>query len=135
MSHHRRVLATTLGPVLAFLALAAQAQAQDLEAGQRSFNKCRACHQVGEAAKNLVGPHLNGMFGRKTGSVEGYSYTDANKNANITWDEKTFSEYIVDPKGKIPGTKMAFAGLKNPQQITDLIAYLKQFDATGKKAQ
>ena len=86
-------------------------------------------------AKNLVGPQLNGMFGRKTGTVEGYNYTDANKNANITWDEKTFSEYIVDPRGKIPGTKMAFAGLKNPQQVTDLIAYLKQFDATGKKAQ
>lgn len=112
-----------------------QAWAQSAEAGERVYLQCRACHQVGEAAKNLVGPHLNGMFGRKTGSVEGYSYTDANKNANITWDEKTFSEYIIDPKGKIPGTKMAFAGLKNPQQVTDLIAFLKQFDATGKKAQ
>ena len=109
------------------------AWAQSPEAGERVFAQCRACHQVGEAARNLVGPTLNGMFGRKTGAVEGYSYTEANKNANITWDEATFRDYIIDPKGKIPGTKMAFAGVKNPQQVTDLIAYLKQFDAGGKK--
>ena len=112
-----------------------KAWAQSAEAGERVYLQCRACHQVGENAKNLVGPQLNGLFGRKTGMVEGYSYTDANKNANIAWDEKTFSEYIVDPKGKIPGTKMVVAGIKNPQQVTDLIAYLKQFDASGKKAQ
>ena len=111
------------------------AWAQSAEAGERVFAQCRACHQVGESARNLVGPQLNGMFGRKTGSVEGYSYTEANKNANITWDDATFRDYIIDPKGKIPGTKMAFAGVKNPQQVTDLIAYIKQFDATGKKAQ
>jgi len=112
-----------------------RAWAQSAESGERVFAQCRACHQVGEAARNLVGPQLNGIFGRKSGSVEGYSYTDANKNANITWDDATFREYIIDPKGKVPGTKMAFAGVKNPQQVTDLITYLKQFDATGKKAQ
>jgi cytochrome c len=112
-----------------------KAWAQSAEAGERVYGQCRSCHQVGENAKNLVGPELNGLFGRKSGAVVGYSYTDANKNSNITWDEATFREYIVDPKGKIPGTKMAYAGLKNPQQVTDLIAYLKQFDATGKKAQ
>ena len=116
-------------------AATSQAWAQSAEAGERVYAQCRACHQVGEGARNLVGPQLNGMFGRKSGTIAGYSYTDANKNANITWDDKTFSDYIVDPKGKIPGTKMAFAGLKNPQQVTDLIAFLKQFDATGKKAQ
>jgi cytochrome c len=112
-----------------------QSWAQSAEAGERVYAQCRACHQVGETAKNLVGPQLNGMFGRKSGTVDGYNYTDANKNSNITWDVKTFSEYIVDPRGKIPGTKMAFAGIKNPQQVEDLIAYLKQFDSTGKKAQ
>jgi cytochrome c len=112
-----------------------EAWAQSAEAGERVYAQCRACHQVGETAKNLVGPQLNGMFGRKSGTVEGYNYTDANKNSNITWDVKTFSEYIVDPRGKIPGTKMAFAGLKNPQQVEDLIAYLKQFDTSGKKVQ
>jgi cytochrome c len=111
------------------------ALAQSAEAGERVYAQCRACHQIGENAKNLVGPQLNGMFGRKSGTIEGYNYTDANKNSNITWDEATFREYIVDPKGKIPGTKMAFAGIKNPQQVTDLIAYIKQFDATGKKTQ
>jgi cytochrome c len=114
---------------------ASETWAQSAEAGERVYAQCRACHQVGETAKNLVGPQLNGMFGRKSGTVEGYNYTDANKNSNITWDVKTFSEYIVDPRGKIPGTKMAFAGLKNPQQVEDLIAYLKQFDASGKKVQ
>ena len=122
-------------PLLAalLLALPAAARAQDLEAGQRSFNKCRACHQVGEGAKNLVEPHLNGLFGRKAGAVEGYNYTEANKNSGITWDEAVFAEYIKDPKGKIPGTKMVFAGIKNEKEIGDLTAFLKQYDKDGKK--
>ena len=124
---------------IVFLALcilttsAGQSLAQDAAAGERVFAQCRACHQVGEGAKSIVGPELNGLFGRKTGSVEGYSYSEVNRNANITWDKKTFAEYIVDPKGKIPGTKMVYPGLKNPKQVEDLIAYLQQFDATGKK--
>ena len=109
------------------------ANAQDLSAGERSFNKCRACHQVGETAKNGVGPELNGLFGRHTGAVEGYSYSAANKGANITWDEATFAEYIKDPKGKIPGTKMVFAGIKYEKEVADLTAFLKQFGKDGKK--
>lgn len=109
------------------------ASAQSPEAGEKVFSQCRACHQVGETAKNIVGPQLNGLFARKSGAVEGYAFTEANKNANITWDDASFREYIADPKGKIPGTKMAYAGLKNPQQISDLTAYLKQFDASGKR--
>ena len=115
------------------LTVQAGAQAQDIEAGQRSFNKCRACHQVGEGAKNLVGPHLNGLFGRKAGTVEGYNYTEANKNSGIVWDEAVFAEYIRDPKAKIPGTKMVFAGIRNDKEIGDLTAFLKQYDAAGKK--
>ncbi len=118
---------------LSFAAGAAPALAQDLDAGQRSFNKCRACHQVGEGAKNTIGPMMNGLFGRKSGTIEGYSYTDANKNSGITWDEAVFAEYIRDPKAKIPGTKMVFAGIKGDQEIKDLTAYLKQFAADGKK--
>ena len=109
------------------------AQAQDAAAGERVFAQCRACHQVGETAKNAVGPVLNGLFGRKAGTVEGYSYSPANKNSGLTWDEATFRDYIKDPKAKIPGTKMVYAGLKDEQRINDLIAYLKQFDAAGKK--
>lgn len=107
--------------------------AQDIAAGERSWNKCRACHQVGETAKNGVGPQLNGLFGRVSGTVEGYSYSPANKNAAITWDEAVFAEYIKDPKAKIPGTKMVFAGIKNEKEIGDLTVYLKQFAKDGKK--
>lgn len=109
--------------------------AQDAALGEKVFLKCRACHQVGETAKNGVGPNLNGLFGRKAGTVAGYNYSDANKNSGLTWDEATFKEYIKDPKAKMPGTKMAFAGLKNDTEITNIVAYLKTFDATGKKVQ
>jgi len=125
-------------PVLLSLALClaglGSARAQDAAAGEKVFAQCRACHQIGETAKNAVGPVLNGVIGRKAGTVEGYSYSPANKNSGITWDEATFSEYIKDPKAKVPGTKMIFAGVKDEQRIKDLLAYLKQFDATGKKA-
>ena len=114
---------TSLGPALA----------QDAAGGEKVFAQCRACHQVGETAKNAVGPVLNGLFGRKSGTIEGYSYSPANKNSGLTWDEATFREYIKDPKAKIPGTKMVYAGLKDEQRISELIAYLKQFDAIGKK--
>jgi cytochrome c len=108
------------------------APAGDVENGKSIFNKCRACHQVGENAKNLVGPKLNGLIGRKAGSVEGYNYSEANKSSGIVWDEATFREYIKNPKGKIPNTKMVFAGLSDDADIDDLLAYLKQFDPDGK---
>jgi cytochrome c len=111
-----------------------QAQAQDAAAGEKVFAQCRACHQVGENAKNAVGPVLNGLFGRPAGSVEGYTYSPANKNSGITWDEAVFREYIQNPRAKIPGTKMVYAGLKDEQRINDLVAYLKQFNAQGQKA-
>jgi cytochrome c len=108
-------------------------EAQGVAAGEKSFNKCRACHQVGESAKNTAGPVLNGLFARKAGSVEGYTYSDANKNSGIEWNESVFSECIKDRKAKIPGTKMSFAGLRNEQEIKDLTAFLKQFGRDGKK--
>ena len=109
------------------------ATAQDAAAGEKAFAQCRACHQVGPTARNLVGPKLNGLFGRKSGTVEGYNYSDPNKNSGITWDETVFAEYIKNPRAKIPGTKMIYAGLKDEQRIKDLTAYLKQFDASGNK--
>ena len=123
-------------PLLTFITLAfspTMVQAQDVAAGEKVFAQCRACHQVGPAAKNAVGPVLNGLFGRKAGTVEGYNYSPANKNSVITWDEDVFSEYIKDPKAKVPGTNMVYAGLKDEQRIKDLTAYLKQFDASGQK--
>mgnify|MGYP006176718651 CR=1 FL=1 len=86
----------------------------------------RACHAVGEGAKNKVGPVLNGLDGRKSGTVEGYNYSDANKNSGITWSKQTFLDYIKDPKAKMPGTKMVFNGVKQAPQLADLVAYLKQ---------
>ena len=104
------------------------------KAGETVFAQCRACHQVGDKARNTVGPKLNGLFGRKAGEIEGYNYSEANKNSGITWDEKTFAEYIANPREKMPGTKMAYAGLKDPKRIENLIAYLKQFDKDGNPA-
>jgi cytochrome c len=109
------------------------AQAQDVAAGEKVFAQCRACHQVGDAAKNVVGPILNGLFGRRAGMVEGYTYTPANKNSGIVWDDATFTDYIRDPRAKIPGTKMVYAGLKDEQKIKDLIAYLRTFDKAPAK--
>ncbi len=124
--------------VFVFVALlavagAGEVRAQDAAAGEKVFGVCKTCHQIGETAKNNVGPVLNGLIGRKAGSVAGYSYSAANKDSGITWDEATFREYIKDPKAKIPGTKMIYAGLKDEQKTSDLVAFLKQFDAAGKK--
>ena len=115
-------------------AMVATASAADVDNGKSIFNKCRACHQIGENAKNMVGPELNGLFGRKAGSAPGFNYSEANKGSGITWDEATFREYIKNPKGKIPNTKMVFAGLSDDQDIDDLIAYLKQYGPDGKIA-
>jgi len=111
------------------------ASAQDPAEGEKIFATCKACHQIGEGAKNAIGPELNGVVGRKAGSVAGYNYSDANKNSGITWDESNLAEYLKDPKVKVPGTKMIFAGIKDEKKVQDLIAFLKQFDAAGKKAQ
>jgi cytochrome c len=108
------------------------ATAQDLTAGANSYKKCVSCHDVGPTAKNKVGPVLNGIEGRKSGTIAGYSYSDANKASGITWNEESFLEYIKDPKAKIPNTKMAFAGIKNETEAKALWAYLKQYDAEGK---
>ena len=110
-----------------------EALAQDAAAGEKVFGVCKMCHQIGETAKNALGPELNGLIGRKSGSVAGHSYSAANKESGLTWDEPTFREYIQNPKGKVPGTKMIYAGLKDEQKINDLVAFLKQFDAEGKK--
>lgn len=128
-----KTIAVTAAMIAAMMLGAASANAQDVAAGEKSFAKCRACHQVGETAKNTIGPVLNGLFGRQSGAVEGYAYSPANKNAGITWDDASFADYIKDPRAKMPGTKMVFAGIKNDTEIADLTAYLKQFAADGKK--
>ena len=122
-------LAVIVGAMAQFPVLA-----QDAALGEKVFNKCRACHQIGEGAKTLVGLPLNGIVGGKAGSIEGYAYSDANKNSGITWDEATLTEYLKNPKAKVPGTKMIFIGIPNDADILNLVAFLKQYDADGKKA-
>jgi cytochrome c len=121
----------TLIAVALVVASAGVAPAQDVEKGATVFKKCAICHKIGPGATNLVGPELNGLDGRHSGSAAGFSYSDANKNSGIVWGEATFKEYIQDPRAKIPGTKMIFAGIKNEQDVNDLWAYVKQFDAEG----
>ncbi|CCE06520.1 Cytochrome C [Bradyrhizobium sp. STM 3843] len=121
--------------VMTASSLASAALAQDAAAGKTSFNKCLPCHSIGEGAKNKVGPELNGLDGRHSGTAPDYNYSDANKNSGITWNEAQFKEYIKDPKAKIPGTKMTFAGIKNETEINNLWAYLSSFDKDGKQKQ
>jgi cytochrome c len=123
----------TLSVAAAILAASvAAASAQDLAAGEQSFKKCLPCHSVGDGAKNKVGPELNGLDGRKSGTAADYNYTDANKNSGITWDEATLKVYLKDPKAKVPGTKMTFPGLSSDTDIDNVIAYLKTFPAPAK---
>ncbi len=129
----KKIAAMTFALGLAAFAAGPAAAAGDAAAGEKVFAKCKICHQIGEGAKNAVGPQLNGIVGRKSGTVEGYSYTDANKNSGLTWDEATYKEYIKNPKAKIPGTKMVFAGLTSEADIENLWAFLGQFGADGKK--
>ena len=117
----------------ALIASVGAAAAQDAAAGEKVFAKCKICHQIGEGAKNVVGPALNGVVGRKAGTYPDYHYSDANKNSGITWDEATLKEYLRDPKTKVPGTKMVFPGLRSDEDIGNVIAYLKQFGPDGKK--
>ena len=121
---------------IAMVALAASvgaAAAQDAAAGEKVFAKCKICHQVGEGAKNGVGPVLNGVVGRKAGSEEGYNYSTANKSSGLTWDDATLKQYLKNPRAMVPGTKMIFPGISSEKDIDDVIAYLKQFGPDGKK--
>ena len=118
----------------AFLASMGASVAQDAAAGEKVFMKCKICHQIGETAKNMVGPVLNGVVGRKAGSYPGYHYSDANEKSGITWDEAELKKYLKDPKGVVPGTKMVFPGLQSDDDVANVIAYLKQFGPDGKKS-
>lgn len=106
----------------------------DPGSGALVFKKCTACHQVGPNAKNGIAPVLNGVVGRPAGQYPEYNYSSANKKSGLTWDEPTLASYLRAPSKIVPGTKMIFAGLKKDQEISDVIAYLKQFAPDGKQA-
>lgn len=134
MMRRIRTLVATLAIVSASAAAAEDAPAGgDAALGEKVFAKCKACHQIGEGARNTVGPEQNGLIGRHSASVPGYNYSEAMKASGLVWDEATFKDYIKDPKAKVPGTKMSFAGLTKQSDVDNVLAYLKTFGPDGKK--
>ncbi|MEF2552819.1 c-type cytochrome [Aurantimonas sp. A2-1-M11] len=112
----------------------ALAQAGDAAAGEKVFNRCRACHDVGEGAKNKIGPQLNDIFGRTAGGLDGYKYSPVMATAGqegLVWESETLAAYLADPRGMLPGNRMAFPGLKKEAEVTDLLAYLATFSQDG----
>jgi cytochrome c len=109
-----------------------RASAQDIPAGEISFSRCLGCHAIGVNAKNQIGPQLNGIDGRKCGTVEGYTFSPGNRDCAFTWNEADFVEYIRDPKVKIPGTKKSISGIRDETEARNLWAYLRQFRPDGR---
>jgi cytochrome c len=103
------------------------AQSGDAGRGQRVFNQqCRACHTLEKDGASVAGPNLHGVFGRKAGTAKGYAFSEAMTKSGIVWDDAAMAEYNRDPKGKVPGTKMVFNGIKQAGQLDDLVVYLRQ---------
>ncbi|SEL19300.1 cytochrome c [Roseovarius azorensis] len=113
------------------LSVVAPASAGDAEAGEKVFNKCKACHQVGENAKNRAGPTLNGIIGRPAGTAEGFAYSSPMTDSDLVWDETTLAAFLADPAGTLPGNKMKFPGLRKDEDIADVIAFLAGFNPDG----
>lgn len=129
------ILAAVLSTVLPFAASADGHLEGDAEAGEAVFKRCASCHAVGPDARNKVGPILNGVVGREAGTVEGYRYSKALLEAGMTWDEETLTEFLTNPRKAVKGTKMSFRGLKDEDDLENVIAYLAQFDEDGNMAE
>ena len=134
MHWHWRLTALAASLTVVAIVTASADAAGDPEKGAGVFNKCRACHRIGPGARTLVGPELNGVVGRKAGSLEGYPYSAAVKAAGLTWDEATLTQWLRSPRALVPGTRMTFAGISKDDDIANVIAYLKTFDANGNPA-
>lgn len=106
--------------LLPFVAFAAEG---DPVAGEAIYKRCGGCHSID---RNRVGPMHLGLFGRKAGSVEGFHYSKAMRDSGIVWNEGTLDKFLENPRAMVPGTKMTYAGVKDPQERADLIAYLKE---------
>ena len=122
-----RRLTLTIATALAFAPFAANAQSGDAASGQRVFNQCRACHTIDAGGRNGVGPNLHGIVDRRAAQREGFRYS-ANMRTlaegGLTWDAATLTRYLANPKDVVPQGSMSFAGLRNPAQVQDGIAYL-----------
>jgi cytochrome c len=114
-----------VGLVAALAAFSSPALAEgDADAGKKVYNKCKACHSLAEG-KNKVGPSLFGRIGQPAAGVPGFKYSKALKGSGLTWDEETLKKFLTTPKTLVPGTRMAFAGLKKEADIDNVIAYMK----------
>lgn len=123
---HRLMLASFGAAMLWF---SAPVSAQDAAAGQRVFNQCRACHTIDEGGRNGVGPNLHGIVGKQAGKREGFRYSANMRelaDGGLIWTEENLRKYLTNPKALVPRGSMAFAGIRNPQQLNDLLAFLKQ---------
>ncbi len=107
---------------------AGTAIAQDAIEGERAFRRCAACHQVGPDAGNRIGPHLNGIVGRRVATVEGFRYSRAMGASEFAWDEDGLARFLANPRQTIPGTTMVFVGIRDEAEIANLIAFLMQFE-------
>lgn len=123
--------ASLLSVALATCALAAPAYPGDAADGEKVFKKCAPSHEVGETAKNRTGPVLNGVVGRPAGQIADFNYAEAMAASGLTWDEATRTQHLAMPKDLVKETKTAFAGLKDPGEIADVIAYLATFNPDG----
>ncbi|MDI1286351.1 MAG: c-type cytochrome [Reyranella sp.] len=123
-------LNTGLAVLVAALAMStatAQAQSGDATKGERVFaTQCKACHTLERGGASVAGPNLYGIMARRSGTGQGYGYSEAMRRFAIEWNDQTMANYLRDPKGDMPGTKMVFAGVKRPDQLADLVAYLKE---------
>jgi len=119
--------------ILAFAFAATSASAADVAAGEKVFQKCQQCHRIGVGATNFYGPVLNGLIGRKAGSVPGYKYSEALEKSDIVWNDDTLSKYLRQPKHEVPGVAMTFPGLQNQADIDNVIAYISQYHRDGGK--
>ena len=136
---HRTIICLAVIIALEFC-VSAQGSAQisaatepgDPAAGDDVFIKCSGCHQIGPGSSNGIGPQLNGVVGRLSGSVAGYDYSPALAKAKITWTHDSLAAFVTDAGHLVPGTKMSFAGLKAAQDVEDLIAYVSRFEADGR---
>lgn len=118
--------ALLLGPLVAV-----SAEAADAKAGAEVFAICQTCHQIGENAENSLGPQLNGVIGRKAGSIADFAYSDAMRAAGLVWDRANLASFLRDPARKLPGTKMSFTGLDSDEDVENVLAFLGQFDVDG----
>ena len=122
------MLKTLLASSALVVGIATAASAQDAAAGEKVFAKCKACHVI-DAATNRVGPSLHGIIGRTAGTVEGFKYSDAmtqHGKDGLVWNNENLDKYLADPKTFVPKNKMAFPGLKNPEDRTNVIAYIDE---------